>query len=68
MKVYKHVTQDIMVYKDEAEYYAMEQLGINIKPMGVHGTYTQEQIDFMCEFRDWYFSGNWFEDEIKEAM
>lgn len=68
MKVYKHMRDNKTVYEDDAQDYAMKQLGIEIKPMDKHGAYTQEQIDFMSEFTEWYFSGDWYPDEEKEAM
>jgi len=68
MKIYRHMKKNLKVYEDEAQDYAFEKLGISIKPMDKDGNYTQEQIDFMSEFTDWYFSGNWFEDEEKEAI
>lgn len=68
MKVYKHIRKDIKVYEDEAQDYAMEQLGIIIKPLDTGSTYTLEQMEFLTEFTEWYFSGNWFKDEEKEAM
>ena len=67
MKIYRHICKNDKVYKDEAQDYAMDQLGITIKPVEKDGTYSQEQIDFMGEFTDWYFSGDWvLEEETQE--
>lgn len=67
MKEYQHITKNISVDEDEAEDYAMEQLGITIKPKDKDGTYTQEQIDFLSEFTEWYFSGMWVLEEKEET-
>lgn len=63
MFVYKHMHRDETVSEEDAELYAMEQLGITIKPLGKHGTYTEEQIEFKSEFIEWYFSGNWVKEK-----
>ena len=67
VKVYQHMTnKKLKVRKEDAENYAMEHLGVTIKPLDKDGVYTQEQIDFMAEFTEWYFSGDWIEEEVKE--
>lgn len=63
--IYRHITNQDFVYKDEAEDYALAHLGLTIKPLEKDGSYTQEQIDFLGEFTEWYFSGEWIEDFIE---
>ena len=65
-KVYKHLHTKEQVYEEDWGYYAMEQLGIEVKPKGKHGELTQEQIEFIEEFTDWYFSGNWILEQVKD--
>ena len=73
MKVYRHIHTDEIIEKGkDAEDYAMEQLGLMkdgksvIIPKGEHGAYTQEQFEFICEFTEWYFSGNWIEEDLED--
>lgn len=64
-KYYKNMKTNEKVVQEDATDYAFEKLGIKkIEPMGNNGEYTLEQIDFMKEFTDWYFSGEWTEEEI----
>ena len=63
---YKEINTREIVFKDEAQEYVCEKLGLTIKPVGIAGSYTLDQLDFLQEFEDWYFSGNWvkyYEDE-----
>ncbi len=64
--VYKHFRTNEIVYEEDAEEYALDHLGITIKPLDKHGAYTQEQIDFLGEFTDWFFDGDWIEEEIED--
>ncbi len=59
VKYYKHIHTDEIVYEEDAELYAMEKLGVNITAKGENGNLTEEQQQFIKEFTDWYFSGNW---------
>lgn len=59
VKYYKHIHTDEIVYEEDAELYAMEKLGVNIIAKGENGNLTEEQQQFIKEFTDWYFSGNW---------
>ena len=68
MKVYKHMHTKEVVEKDNAEDYAMDQLGITITPKGKDGTLTLEQTEFISEFTEWYFSDNWIEEDVKEDL
>lgn len=67
MKCYRNMKTDEIVYKEEAENYALDRLGIIVIPKGTNGTFTSEQIENIQETVDWYFSGNWYEEEIKEV-
>lgn len=67
MKIYKHMNTGEVVFEEDTQDYAMDQLGITVTPKGKNGELTQEQIDFISEFTEWFFSGNWFiEDEEDE--
>lgn len=68
MEVYKNRANNEIVYKEDAQEYAMEMLGIKIKPMEKDGTYTVEQIEIMQDIEDYYFSGNWIKDELEEEQ
>lgn len=62
MRIFKNIKTGEEVEEECAEAYALEHLGISIRPVGKHGVYTIEQVDFLQEFTRWYFSGNWIED------
>lgn len=64
---YRHMKTDEIVYKEEAESYVLEKLGITVTPKGKHGEMTQEQIANIQETVEWYFSGNWIAEEIEDA-
>lgn len=49
-----------------AEDYVLERLGITVKPKGKHGEMTQEQIENIQQTVEWFFSGNWIKEEVKE--
>jgi hypothetical protein len=67
MKCYRNITTDEVVYKEEAERYVLNRLGITVTPKGKNGEMTQEQIENIESTIDWFFSGNWIEEEIKEV-
>lgn len=67
IKYYRHMKTDEIVYKEDAESYALNRLGITITPKGKHGEMTQEQIANIQETVEWYFSGNWIAEEIEES-
>ncbi len=73
MKCYRNMTTDEVVYKEEAEDYALYKLGLMDKgklviiPRGENGTYTIEQLENIKGTIGWFFSGNWIEEEIKEV-
>lgn len=49
-----------------AEEYTLDRLGITVTPKGKHGEMTQEQIENIQETVEWFFSGNWIKEEVKE--
>lgn len=73
MKCYRNMTTDEVVYKEEAKDYALQELGLMDKgkiviiPRGENGTYTLEQIENIESTIEYFFSGNWIEEEIKEV-
>lgn len=64
MKCYRNITTDEVVYKEEAEEYVLNRLGITIIPKGENGEMTVEQLENIESTLDWFFSGNWIEEEI----
>lgn len=67
MKCYRNMTTDEVVYKEEAEEYVFNRLGITVTPLGKNGEMTVEQLENIESTVDWFFSGNWIEEEIKEV-
>ena len=67
MKCYRNITTDEVVYKEEAEEYVLNRLGVTITPKGENGEMTVEQLENIESTVDWFFSGNWIEEEIKET-
>jgi hypothetical protein len=65
-KVYTHIHTNEQVWEEDWEQYAMEKLGIKVEPKGTGGTYTTEQLDFIEQFTEWYFSDNWIKEEIED--
>ena len=59
IKFYKNITNNKIVYEDEAEEYVLDQLGITVTPKGKNGEMTLMQIENLQETIEWYFSGNW---------
>lgn len=66
MKSYRNITTDEVVYKEEAEEYVLDRLGLEVTPKGKNGEMTIEQIENIEQTVEWYFSGNWIEEEIEE--
>lgn len=66
MKVYKNITTDEVVEEIEAEDYVLDKLGITITPKGKNGEMTLEQTEFIENTVEWFFSGNWIEEEIED--
>lgn len=67
MKCYRNITTDEVVYKEEAKEYVLNRLGITVVPKGQNGEMTMEQLENIEETVNWFFSGNWIEEEIKEV-
>ena len=66
IKIYRKMMKYEFVYQDEATEYALNKLGITMKPVGKNNEFTLEQYEFIKEFTEWYFSGEWVEDELPE--
>lgn len=66
MEFYKHIHTKEIVFKEDAQEYALCKLGITIKPKNAAGTFTKDQLEFLKEFTEWYFSDNWIVEEEKE--
>lgn len=64
MKCYRNMTTDEVVYKEDAEKYVLDRLGITVTPKGKNGEMTVEQIENIESTIDWFFSGNWVEEDI----
>ncbi len=64
MKCYKNITTKEVVYEDEAEDYVLNELGITVTPKGKNAEMTQLQLENIEETINWFFSGNWIEEEI----
>lgn len=65
-KIYRHMTRNEFVFEEDAEEYVLDTLGIKIEPKGKNGEYTTEQLDFIDTTIEWFFSGEWYEDELIE--
>lgn len=64
MKQYKNITTNEIVPEDEAEDYVLNVLGLTIEPKGKNGEMTVMQLENIESTVDWFFSGNWIEEEI----
>ncbi len=64
MKCYRNITTDEVVYKEEAEEYVLNELGLTVTPKGKNGEMTQLQLENIQETINWFFSGNWIEEDI----
>ena len=62
MKNYRNMSTDEIVYKEDAEEYVLDKLGLTITPKGKNGEMTIEQLENIEETVSWYFSGNWIEE------
>ena len=63
---YREIRTGKIVEDFMAESYALDKLGITITPRGKNGEMTLEQMEYKETITDWYFSGNWVKEEIKE--
>lgn len=64
--VYREFATGEIVEDFMAEDYVLDRLGITVTPKGKHGEMTQEQIENIQETVEWFFSGNWIKEEVKE--
>ena len=64
MKCYRNITTDEVVYKEEVEEYVLRKLGLTVTPLGKNGEMTQLQLENIQETINWFFSGNWIEEDI----
>lgn len=64
MEQYRNIKTKEIVYKEEAQNYIENKLGIKIEPKGVGSTYTLEQIEYLQAVEEWYFSDNWILEEV----
>ena len=63
---YKEMSTGEIVEDFMAESYVLDKLGITVTPKGKHGEMTQEQIENIEQTIEWFFSGNWIKEEVKE--
>lgn len=63
---YKEMSTGEIVEDFMAESYVLDKLGITLTPKGKHGEMTQEQIENIEQTIEWFFSGNWIKEEVKE--
>ncbi len=63
---YKNIKTNEVVEDFMAEDYVLNELGITIEPKGKNGEMTTQQLENIEETIDWFFSGNWIKEEVKE--
>ena len=63
---YREFHTDNTVEDFMAEDYALKRLGLTLTPQGKNGEFTEEQIDFKEVLVEWFFSGNWIKEEVKD--
>lgn len=63
---YKNIKTNEVVEDFMAEDYVIDRLGLVIMPKGENETLTLEQQDFIDSTVEWFFSGNWIKEEVKE--
>lgn len=63
---YREIRTNEVVEDFMAEEYVLERLGITIEPKGKNGEMTVEQLENIQETVEWFFSGNWIKEEVKE--
>ena len=63
---YRELSTNEIVVEDDLKDYALDKLGITMTPKGKNGELTLEQTEFIEEFVNWYFSGNWIKEEIED--
>lgn len=66
--VYRNLATDEIVDEEDSVYYVLDTLGIEITPKDKDNTYTLEQQEFIENTVEWFFSGNWTKEYIKEQI
>lgn len=66
MKCFRNLKTDEVVYEEDAEDYVLDKLGIKITPKGEDGELTLEQTENIEATVEWFFSGNWIEENIHD--
>lgn len=64
--IYKNTKTGKEVEDFMVESYVLEELGLTVTPKGKYGTYTPEQLENIEQTVEWFFSGNWIKEEVKE--
>lgn len=64
---YREMNTKEIVLEEDAENYVLDRLGITVTPKGKNGEMTSEQIENIQETVDWFFSGNWIKEEVKNV-
>lgn len=69
---YREIKTNEIVEDFMAEDYALEKLGLKengklvIMPRGANGEMTIEQLENIEQTVEWFFSGNWIKEQVKE--
>ncbi len=63
---YREISTNEIVEDFMAEDYVLNKLGLSIKPQGKNGEFTADQKYFKELVIDWFFSGNWIKEEVKD--
>lgn len=69
---YREIKTGKIVEDFMAEDYALTELGLKengrtvIIPRGKNGEITLEQLENIQQTVEWFFSGNWIKEEVKE--
>ena len=64
---YRNIATNEIVEDYMSEDYVLDQLGIVILPKGKNGTMTLLQLENIKETVEWFFSGNWIKEEVKDV-
>lgn len=63
---YREITTNEVVEDFMSEDYVIDRLGLVIMPKNKNDTLTLEQQEFIESTVEWFFSGNWIKEEVKE--
>lgn len=70
--IYKNIKTGEKIEDFMAQDYALETLGLKengelvIIPRSKNGEFTVEQLENIEQTVEWFFSGNWIKEEVKE--